>query len=104
MDWSNGHSRLEDLPMASKAPVLKCAAEAVALSAATGEAFQVTKQLLQLKEVLLLEHFDESSAARERCLSLRTGLLSAIRAALQQHPEGRRLLEGQAPRKAWKKP
>lgn len=82
-----------------KAPVLKSAADAVALSAATGEAFQVTKQLTQLKEVLLAEHPDASNAARERCLRLRSGLATALRAALVQHPTGRRLLEGPSPPK-----
>ncbi|CAK9115056.1 Purple acid phosphatase 7, partial [Durusdinium trenchii] len=79
------------------APVLKSAAEAVAKSLASGRAragapLEVTRQLMQLKDVLLAEHADASPGAKERCQSLRSSFALALRSSLQQTEEGKTLL------------
>lgn len=55
---------------------------------------EVSRQLQQLKEVLLAEHPDASCGAKNRCTSLRSGFAHALKSALSQTPEGQQLLEG----------
>eukprot|EP00435_Cladocopium_sp_Y103_P002298 s249_g1.t1 len=80
-------------------PVLKSAAEAVARSlvrTVKGEhgTLEVSRQLQQLKDVLLAEHPDASAGAKNRCNALRSGFAHALKTALSQTPEGQKLLEG----------
>jgi len=78
-------------------PVLRGAAAAVAAALSAGGAagqLEVTRQLQQLKEVLLNENPDASDQASARAASLRAGFASALRAELLERPLGRKLLEG----------
>lgn len=78
-------------------PVLRGAAAALASALAGGAGagpLEVTKPLLQLKDVLLAENADSSDDAAKRAVSLRTGFSNALRNELLERPFGKKLLDG----------
>lgn len=67
-------------------PVLRGAAEAIADSLVEGTPLEVGRPLVQLKDALLAENADASEAALERCASLRSGLVLALRDEFLRRP------------------
>eukprot|EP00931_Biecheleriopsis_adriatica_P116420 TRINITY_DN92059_c0_g1_i1.p1 TRINITY_DN92059_c0_g1~~TRINITY_DN92059_c0_g1_i1.p1 ORF type:complete len:770 (-),score=168.76 TRINITY_DN92059_c0_g1_i1:41-2350(-) len=85
-------------------PVLRGAAEAIAasLNASAGHGgsaatMEATRQLIQLREVLLAENAAASDDAALRSASLRAGIAAALRTALTAQPQGSVFLTGSTP-------